>query len=179
MKHLFHSVFVLLLLFAGTLTASAQYVTVDFDKQADFTRYKTYAWAIGTPAKIPALAQRIVDGIDSRLAAKGLRRVEATASPDLIVLYHAAGDTKVQVNTANSGEYNWGRRWDGRPDEPTTADPNYKSVELAVDIGDAKTRKLLWLGSGIDFRERNQSLTERQIDKILDKMFKKFPPKVK
>ena len=154
-------------------------MTVDFDKQSDFTAYKTYAWAIGTPAKTPALAQRITEGIDSRLITKGLRKVEADAGPDLIVLYHAADGTNMQINTKNSGGYNWGRRWDGGPDEPTTGNQDFIVVELTVDIGDAKTKKLLWLGNGIDYRKGKQSQMESVIDKILDKMFRKFPPKVK
>jgi hypothetical protein len=90
-----------------------------------------------------AIAQRITDGIDSRLIAKGLRKVEADANPDLIVLYHAAVGTNVKINTNNPGGYNWGRWWDGRPDEPTAGNPDFDVVELTVDIGDARSEKLL------------------------------------
>jgi hypothetical protein len=109
MKQILPSGFVLLLLCAGTLTVGAQQVTVDFDKHSDFTAYKTYAWTIGTPAKTPANAQLITDGIDRRLLAKGLQKVEANAKPDLIVLYHAADGTNVKINTNNPSGYNWGR----------------------------------------------------------------------
>lgn len=164
---------------AQSPNVGAQLVTVNFDKHSDFAAYKTYAWTIGTPAKTPAYAQLITDGIDSRLIAKGLRKVEANANPDLIVLYHAAGSTMVKINTNNPGGYNWGRSWDGRPDEPTKGNPDFDVVELTVDIGDARTKKLLWMADGIAYRESKPSETESDIRKTLDKMFKKFPPGAK
>jgi Domain of unknown function (DUF4136) len=179
MKQILHSGLVLLLLSAGTLNVGAQEVTVDFDKHSNFSAYKTYAWTIGTPAKTPANAQLITDGIDRRLIAKGLRKVEANANPDLIVLYHAADGTNVKINTNNPGGYNWGRWWDGRPDEPTKGNPDFDVVELTVDIGDARTKKLLWMANGIAYRKSKQSQTESDIRNTLDKMFKKFPPSVK
>jgi hypothetical protein len=179
MKHLSHIRFVLFLLIAGAISARAQYVSVDFDKQCDFTAYKTYAWTTGTPAKNPVLAQRITEGVDSKLTAKGLRKVEPGSNPDLIVLYHAAAGADTQINTTNSDGYNWGRTWNGGADTPTTGAGTYPAVELTIDIGDAKTKKLLWLGSGVDTRSSKLPLTEKSIDKILEKMFKKFPPPAK
>ena len=120
MKHILHIRFVLSLLITGAISARAQYVSVDFDKQCDFTAYKTYAWTTGTPAKNPVLAQRITEGVDSKLAAKGLRKVEPGSNPDLIVLYHAAAGADTQINTTNSDGYNWGRKWNGGADTPTT-----------------------------------------------------------
>jgi hypothetical protein len=48
-----------------------------------------------------------------------------------------------------------------------------------VDIGDAKSKKLLWMANGIAYRENKQSKTESDLRHALDKMFKKFPPSVK
>src|ERR1044072_3039424 len=70
--------------------AWAQKVNVDFDKGTDFSKYKTYSWATGTPAQNPMMHQRIVAGIDAQLAAKGFRKVES--NPDIVVVYHAATD---------------------------------------------------------------------------------------
>ena len=91
----------------------------------------------------------------------------------------AAGSTNTKINTNNPGGYNWGRWWDGRPDEPTKPNPDFDAVQLTVDIGDAKTKKLLWMANGIAFRENKQSKTESDLRNALDKMFKKFPPSVK
>src|SRR5262245_39254636 len=90
-----------LLLAAGS--ALAQKVNVDFDKGADFSKYKTYAWATGTPAGNPMIHQRIIAGIEAQLAMKGLRKADGT--PDIIVSYHAATDTQVSINTMGGGPF--------------------------------------------------------------------------
>src|SRR5574341_1170619 len=86
--------FCFLLLAGGS--ALAQEVRVDFDKGADFSKYKTFAWAKGAPAGNPLVHQRIVAGIEAQLMAKGLRKVES--NPDIVVLYTAATDTQVSIN---------------------------------------------------------------------------------
>ena len=58
----------LLLILPGLLRA--QKATVDCDKAATFTGYKTYAWGEGTPVKNQLMHQRILDGVDKQLAAK-------------------------------------------------------------------------------------------------------------
>src|SRR5438105_8750006 len=64
-------------------SAVAAKVTVDWDKQASFTGYKTYAWQKGTPAKNPLMDQRIVDAIDKQLSSlKGLQKVESEKDAD-------------------------------------------------------------------------------------------------
>jgi uncharacterized protein DUF4136 len=154
-------------------SAFAQKVTMDYDHAANFSGYKTYAWAEGTPAKNPLMAQRITEGIDKQLAAKGLQKVDANANPDLIVLYHAATGTQTEINTTGMGP-GWGYRWGGGMS--TTTVDKIPTGHLSVDIGDAKTKKLLWLGSASDTLSDNPEKNTKTIDKALDKMFKKFPP---
>src|SRR5262249_22370285 len=86
------------LLFA-TSSVLAQKVNVDWDKATNFTGYKTYIWAKGTPAQNPMMGDRIVKDVDAALAAKGLRKVDTVEGADLVVLYHAARDTETQLNT--------------------------------------------------------------------------------
>lgn len=164
---------------AGALSAWAQQITVDFDKQADFSGYKTYAWAAGTPAKNPLMDQRIINGVDARMAQKGFQKVDPGANPDLIVLYHAAVGTQAQYYTMNTGGYGWGYRWGGGMGTSTTTVEQIPVGALSVDIGDAKTKKLLWLGKGTDTLSTKPEKVEKTINKVLDKMFKKFPPPVK
>jgi Domain of unknown function (DUF4136) len=77
-----------LLMVAGS--ALAQKVTNDWDKAIDFSKYKTYAWVKGTPAKNQMNDERIVRAVEGQLAAKSLQKVESAANPDLVVVYHAA-----------------------------------------------------------------------------------------
>jgi len=154
--------------------AWAQDVKVDWDRAANFSGYHTYAWATGTPAKNPLMGQRIVDGVDQRLAAKGLQKVDLNSNPDLIVLYHAATGSDTQLNTFGTG---WGWGWGGG--STTTTVSQIPTGQLSVDIGDAKTKKLLWLGSASDTLSDKPEKNVQKIEKALDKMFKKFPPPAK
>jgi Domain of unknown function (DUF4136) len=163
-----------LLLMMLCSVAWAQDVKVDWDRAANFSGYHTYAWTTGTPAKNPLMGQRIVDGIDQRLAAKGLQKVDLNSNPDLIVLYHAATGSDTQLNTMGTG---WGWGWGGG--STTTTVTQIPTGQLSVDIGDAKTKKLLWLGSASDTLSDKPEKNVQKIEKALDKMFKKFPPPAK
>ena len=176
---LFFGLVLVLFTASNALTAWGQKVSVDFDKEANFAAYKTYSWTTGTPAQNPLMDQRITDGIDKRLAAKGLQKVDAGANPDLVVLYHAAVGTETELNTMNSGGYRWGYRWGGGMGMSTTTVEKIPVGQLAVDIGDAKTKKVLWMGNAGDTLSDKPEKNEKKINSALDKMFKKFPPPVK
>jgi hypothetical protein len=170
-----------LLLFtvSNAVNAWGQKVIVDFDKEANFAAYKTYAWTKGTPVQNPLMDQRITGGIDKQLAAKGLQKVDAGANPDLVVLYHGAVGTETQLNTMSTGGYGWGYRRGGGMGMSTTTVDKIPVGQLAVDIGDAKTKMLLWLGNASDTLSDKPEKNEKKINSALEKMFKKFPPPVK
>src|SRR4030095_620720 len=106
---------VLSFLLLVTSSAFAQKVNVDWDRGTNFTGFKTYTWAKGTPAANPMMGDRIVQDIDTQLAAKGLQKVDASANPDLVVIYHAGRDTETRINTMDTGMYGpgWGWGWGG------------------------------------------------------------------
>jgi len=118
--------FLFVLLLAGVVWAG---VNVDWDKSADFTGFKTYAWGKGTPVKNQLMDQRIVDGIDKQLAAKGLQKVAEDANPDVIVVYHAAVGQQEQINTMGTG--GWGWRWGGGM-STTTVDRSQPGVSWST-----------------------------------------------
>jgi hypothetical protein len=59
----------------------------------------------------------------------------------------------------------------------TTTVQNIPTGQLSVDIGDAKTKKLLWVGTSSDtLAAGNPDKNQKKLNKALDKMFQKFPP---
>jgi hypothetical protein len=164
----------MLMLFTCSLALAK--VTVDWDKGADFTKYKTYAWGKGTPASNPLMNDRIIAAIDNELAAKGFQKVEDPASADLLVIYHAAVSEETQLNTTDMGG-GWGWRWGGGM-STTTVDKIPKG-QLVVDIGDAKTKKVLWMGNASETLSDNPDKNADKVNKVTREMFKKFPPPVK
>jgi hypothetical protein len=164
-----------LILILGGSRVFAQKVNIDYDKQASFQGMKTYAWAKGTPLSNQLWDQRIIDGIDQRMAAKGFQKVDGGASPDLYVLYHGAVGQETQLNTMDMGG-GWGWRWGGAGGMTTTTVQKIPVGQLVVDIGDAKTRKLMWMANSSDTLSDNPKTNQKKLNKALDKIFKKFPP---
>ncbi len=157
---------------ASSAAVLAQKVTVDYDHNLNFQNFKTYAWTRGTPLKNQLWDQRVIDGVDQQLAAKGFQKVDATANPDLYVLYHAAIGQQTELNTTNMG--GWGWRWGGGM--ATTTVDKIPTGQLVVDIGDAKTKKLAWMGSSSDTLSDKPDKNQKKLTSALTKMFKKFPP---
>ena len=172
----------LALLLVISLPALAQKVTVDYDKAASFTNFKTYAWKEGTPAKNPLMQTRITEAIDKELAAKGFKKVDAEQNPDLVVLYHAAVDVETQINTVNmGGYYGWYGPYGGvgGGGSSTTYVDKIPVGTLRVDIGDIKNKKLLWQGKAVSNLSDKPEKVEKTINKSAEKMFKNFPPDLK
>ncbi|MEW6130219.1 MAG: DUF4136 domain-containing protein [Acidobacteriota bacterium] len=155
-----------LLLLAGS--SFAQKVNVDYDRGADFSKYKTYSWAMGTPAANPMVHQRIVAGVEAQLAAKGLRKVDS--NPDLIVAYHAATDTQVSVSSWGGGPFGGWRMGSG------TATVNKVPVgQLMIDIGDVSAKRFVWRGTASATVSSKQEKNEKYLNTALAKMFQNFP----
>ena len=142
-----------------------------------WSAYHTYSWAEGTPAKNPEIAQKIVSGIESRLAAKGLTKVEKDG--DLVVMYHAAREVDQSINRASYGDWvGWDKRagW-GAPGMGTAYVETVIIGELRVEIADRSARKFLWRSDASDAISQDPVKVAKTVDKVLNKMFGKFPPK--
>jgi hypothetical protein len=157
----------------GTM-ALAQNITYDFDRTSDFSRFKSFAWVRGTVLLDEINHRRVVNAVDAQLVAKGLRHAEAgTQQPDLLVAYHAAFDTDLQITGFSSG---WGpyrlagRTGVARAEEILTG-------TLAVDLIDARTNAIVWRGMAskeIDTKASPEQ-RERSIHRTAERLFKNYP----
>jgi hypothetical protein len=171
---------VFLFTFLLSATAYGQKVSVDYDKNANFSSYKTYAWGEGTNAKNPLGHQRIVAGIDAQLAAKGWQKVDS--NPDVVVIYSAATGSKTQINTFETGGpwggYRWG--WGGYRGygggTSTTTVQEIPVGHLIVDMADVKNKDFVWRGTASDTLSDQPEKNQKKLEKALNKMFKNFPP---
>lgn len=170
-----------LLLASGAVRA--QKVKVEHDHAADFSSFKTYAWTDGTPSPHP-LWHRVMEAtISSELEAKGLRRVEAKDA-DLLVAYHAAGNTGLNVAQNFHPVYNTPA---GLP-PPVSSGPWYsggtggtaryvKQGTLAVHLFDRRKQVLVWAASAKDPVKETPKKRVEQLNQAVEKMFAGFPPK--
>jgi len=157
------------------LTAFARSVNVDFDKDTDFTKFKTFAFAEGTPTPVTLTNQRIEKAIETQLEEKGLTRVEGAA--DLTVVFHCAVTQKTQLNTTSLGGWGWGpgwRRWGGGGTAITQVE-RIPVGTLIVDIGDSADKRYVWRGTATKTISSKPDKNARTIDAEVKKMFEKFP----
>src|SRR5215467_10021548 len=77
-------------------SAMGQKVSLDYDKDTNFSKFATYAWVRGTPVPNETLDQYIILVSDGMLEKKGLRKVEPQ-NADLLFTYHAAGDADLNI----------------------------------------------------------------------------------
>jgi hypothetical protein len=172
----------LAILLAPTL-AAAQKTSYDFDKNVDFTTFKTYALKDGTKVGDKLIDDRIVAAIESQLAAKGFTKSE---SPDVFVVYHLAFDSQKDISTYSSGYggygaygWGWGGGWSGGT--TTTQVRDILVGTMVIDIADAKKSQVAWRGMGVK-EVQTQAKPEKRDKSINDavkKIFKNYPPKVK
>ena len=146
--------------------ASAQKISVDYDKEVDFSKFRTYAWYPGQPASNPLVDKRIVNAIDGQLASKGWTKNDS--SPAAIVIYYASLDEQKQLNAWGSGP-----RWNGFGS--VSVDTRITG-QLVVDIYDAETKQLLWRGYASDEASDKPEKNDKKMNEAIAKLFKQFPP---
>ena len=156
-------------------------VKKDFDSSYDFSKVKTFATKIGTSWGNPLAEKRVTNAIGEALLAKGWKPV-AEGEADVLVVLHGAGEKQKVLNTFYNGvaRYGYGGRGDigmvmGMGTLTTTTSENLVGT-LVVDILDAKTRALTFRGTATDEVADTPEKHQRKLAKIMDKMFKDFPP---
>lgn len=157
---------------AGTVVF-AQSVTYDFDRSADFTKFKTYTWVRGTNLNDELNHKRIMRAVDVQLSARGFSRVEASGNPDVLVAYHASFDRDLEINASGWGGY----RFAG-PRNGTARVEEIVVGTLAIDMVDAKTKTIVWRGMATKELDAKASPEKREknINKAAEKIFKNYPP---
>ncbi|WP_100615034.1 DUF4136 domain-containing protein [Confluentibacter citreus] len=187
MKNVFKTVPLLVVLFVVTSCSSVR-VATDYDKNANFGAYKTFAFFKNgiDKAEINDLdKRRILRAIETELLAKGFTKSE---NPDLLVSIFTKSNQRVDVYNNNWGMGGWG--WGGfgpwgmggfygpgwgwgwnQPNVSTSTEG-----VLFVDLLDANKKELVWQGMGTGFLSRNMEQKEERIKEFVSKIMQKYPP---
>lgn len=162
----------MMLLFAGQL--SAQQVKTDYDRSANFAKYKTYSWE-KVKTKDPLDADRVKSAVNGALAAKGWTQVDSGGDVSIVAI--EMSHNQQTLDTFYNG-FGGGWRWRGFGGfgEATTTTETYKVGTLVVDLFDTQTKTLIWRGSASDTLSNNSEKNIKNLDKGVEKMFKHFPP---
>ena len=165
------------LILLGTI-AFADSVTYDFDRAANFSRFRTYTWVSGTNLQDELNHKRVVHAVQTQLSSKGLARVEGTAQADLLVAYHVSFSTDIQINASSSGFGPYGvggsRFGSARTEEVLVG-------TLVLEMKDAATQSVVWRGLvSIDIDPKaSPEKREKNANATAAKLLKHYPPKQK
>ncbi|MHB1698902.1 MAG: DUF4136 domain-containing protein [Acidobacteriaceae bacterium] len=173
--------------------AEAQAVKVNWRTKAPFSALKTYSWVPNLQNSF--YRQFVVSDVNAALARKGLTKVAASQHPDLKVVYHFTTQEVMNSSTTSDG-FGWGGGdfggWGGMGgfggwgDGMGMGDGGMITTEsvpqtmgiLTVDLVETKSNQVIWRGQATeDNVSSKQSGDEKQVEKSVDKMFDKFPPK--
>lgn len=163
---------------------------VDYDKEVDFSKLKTYSWLPDSKKRYTDIRlnsdifkKRIYNTVNKALAVRGFK--EVTDNPDFTIGYHVAIENKTSVNTMNDyygySGYGWGRsNYPGYNMHSTqTSVYHYEEGSLILDIVDTKRKQLIWRGSAQAEISKSRTTKQRDelIKKAVDKLFSQLPAK--
>ena len=168
------------------LGCSSTRIQTDFDRQANFSSYSSFAWYQVTdqnkrPTDVPS---QIVDGrirraIEDNLRLKGFSQGES-GEADLLVTYYTSLSSQMQFHTTG-----WGYGWGGGPywrfgygywpGWTSTTVHTYHEGTVIIDIIDRGKNQLVW--RGITTRVLNKkSHSDEEIERSMTRVLFDFPP---
>jgi Domain of unknown function (DUF4136) len=178
------------LLVGGVTATVAQDVRYDYDKDKDFSKFKTYKWvSIKDADQVDELtSKRIMTAVDTELAKKGLTKTDSDTA-DLYLAYQTAIGTEKQFTSYNTGwgyGPGWGAGWYGYGGgmSSTTTYGSTSTVyvgQLDLSMYDPASKQLVWRGVAsktLDPKAKPEK-KEKNIGKAVQKLLKNFPPKQK
>ena len=180
---------VVLLMFGVVGVVVAQDVRYDFDKNQDFSKYKTYKWVPIKGADQPdeLTSKKVTGAIDAELAKKGLTKTDADTA-DVYIGFQTAIGTEKQFTSYNTGwgyGSGWGGGWYGYGGMATGSTYGSTSTvyigQLDVSIYDPAQKQMVWRGNAsktLDPKAKPEK-KEKNIAKAVEKLLKNFPPPLK
>ena len=164
----------LILLLAGLASCSGLKVVQEHDSTINFNQYQTYNF---TPAadSIPInqmSKRRLFNAISAEMNGSDIRWA---ADPDLYVHVHMLmkGRTNTNISYGQGATYDLGAGF-----STTYMDySEFSEGSLFFDIIDARRKQLVWSGKVSGAIKSADIPTDKDINKIVQKAFKNFPPR--
>ncbi|PKP11115.1 MAG: DUF4136 domain-containing protein [Bacteroidetes bacterium HGW-Bacteroidetes-3] len=150
-------------------------VTTDYDTNADFSKYKTFAFYKKGIDKVEISdldKRRILKAVESEMLAKGFTKSD---NPDLLVNIFTKSIQKVDVYN-NNMYFGW-HPWYYGPNFGTQIS-KYTEGTLFIDLIDANKKELAWqgIGSGALSTSGNIAKKEEKIKEFVAEIMAQYPP---
>jgi hypothetical protein len=175
-----------LFLFTLILTSPAlAKMSVDFDPNLDFSKYKTFAYIGGAnmlefrQLNPNYITDRVHSGVSQALTQRGLKEVKPEEQPDLVVRYWANSQSQIVSPSAGTwgqfGQYvsdYWAYTYDLMRSESAL------DASLVIDLIDAKRKDLAWRLYMEQKIVDDDSIWNKVLNEI-SKGFESYPPSKK
>ena len=167
----------LFFLTAATLSSCAVKVHTIYDRQTDFTKYKTFCWMDGCVFKFSGptflndslLRGNIKKSIISELKNKGLTLdvdsphllvgLTVTMKDEQAIIYHRSDDMPFYQPLENDSKV-----------------VNYLKGTLVLGMADKTSSKMVWESFAVSYLDQNPNFSEKEVLKGIKLVLKKFPP---
>ncbi|MET1259037.1 DUF4136 domain-containing protein [Flagellimonas sp. DF-77] len=178
------SVFAMLVFLSSCVSVR---VIADYDKEANFNSYKTYAfYKTGIDkAQISDLdKKRILNAIDAEMTSRGFTKSQ---DPDLLVSIFTKEREQVDVYNNNFG-FGWGWGWGWGFYNPWVWGPGWgwggnnvstrTEGSLYIDLIDNRNKELVWQGRGAGTLNNTGNIEkkEQRIKEFVSQILKAYPP---
>jgi len=157
----------------------AQKTSAAYDKNVDFSGYKTFAFD-KSGARNPFVNIMIIEAVERELTSRGLTKVDA--DPDLRVVYLAATGPNLQVASVPFYQV-VNPAYSGMIGGASMAMWDVTTGTLVIDLFDRKADRVVFRGTITDVLQRAPSadlradakIVSKPINKGIAKIFKKYP----
>ncbi len=172
-----------------TLLASCSSVRVasDYDRQADFSQYNSYAfYKTGIDrAEISDLdKKRILRAIETEMASRGFQK---SMDPDILVSIFTKEKQRVDIYNNRFGPgWGWGWGWNAWGPWGPWGWGNFYGNNVStrtegtlfIDLIDTKTNELVWQGKGVGTISPDQSIEKKEarIRQFVSQILEQYPP---
>ncbi|HEY3405618.1 MAG TPA: DUF4136 domain-containing protein [Ohtaekwangia sp.] len=168
------------LLFVLAACSPELQTSFDYDKNADFSKYKTYNYA-PQAFKIPADEQsrnQLISAIDHEMTLRGFSKSDnADVTIDLLL---KTQEKDTPINTTN-GVWGYGYGYGYGPgfSRPNIDVNEYVVGTLFIILADKKTDAMIWQGRGTKtlLQDPSAKKRERNIKSAIAAIFKNYPGK--
>ncbi len=170
--------FLPLILLTFLVSCQAVHINSDYDKQVDFSKFKTYAFYKTGIDKVEISdldKKRIMRSIDEQMTLKGFVKSE---TPDMLINISTKEREQVNVNQFNAGfGYGWGFGWNpmfwgGGMNNIST----FAEGTLLIDLIDSGKKELFWQGEGVGHLTQNTDRKDKNINEFVSRILSQYPP---
>ncbi|PQV48279.1 uncharacterized protein DUF4136 [Jejuia pallidilutea] len=155
------------------------YVTYDYDKAVNFSKYKTYQYFGDMDTGLSELdTKRLLDALDQKLQATGFVISE---NPDFLIDIKTTEFRNQQRETVGVGVGGGGGNVGGGISIGLPIGQSNMTKQIIFDFVDASNKQLFWqANSEASFNPKAEPIKrEERFTAIVEKVFKTFPPKTK